>query len=81
MGDWLDLARDLDGGSTENGLARMADALRMEHPFLAIDRKGKLVGFASLAERNSNEAEFSWFAVEAQRQGNGTGSRLLADSY
>ncbi|MFT4891676.1 MAG: GNAT superfamily N-acetyltransferase [Halobacteriales archaeon] len=76
----LRLARGLDEGFTENGLATMADGLPDQRTVVGLD-DGDVVGFVSIEECTPNVSELGWFAVANGRQGEGTGTELLADVY
>jgi len=79
-GDCLRLARGLDEGFNENGLATMADDLPDQRTVVALD-DGDVVGFVSIEECNPNVSELGWFAVADDRQGEGIGTELLAEVY
>jgi len=79
-GDCLRLARALDQGFNENGLAAMATDLPDQRTVVALD-DGDVVGFVSIEECNPNVSELGWFAVADDRQGEGIGTELLADVY
>jgi GNAT superfamily N-acetyltransferase len=78
--DCLRLARKLEEGFNENGLATMAEDLPGQRTVVALD-DGDVVGFVSIDECNPNVSELGWFAVAEDRQGEGIGTELLADVY
>ncbi|GAB7093270.1 hypothetical protein JCM30237_04220 [Halolamina litorea] len=74
--DCLAVARGLDRGFNDAGLASMAEDLPEQRQFLAF-ADGELLGFVSIDDSGPAVAEVAWFAVRSDSQGAGIGSRLL----
>lgn len=82
----LALARSVEAGFNDHGLAQMADALPDQRTLLAYDgatdddgrTADDLVGFASVAEKpDAGVRELAWLAVAGSRWREGIGSRLV----
>ena len=81
----LALARNLPEGFTDSAIEAMAEDLRDQTCYVALDcgrddasvDEKKVVGFVSVDPRGPHVAELGWFAVEKRRQGAGIGMSLV----